>query len=291
VGKYADLTFLRAAEVPRRAGDAVCRESRATRVIVASLVTLVTAALLLAPTVAPRLLRDYDISSGATYYIGGLGVIFVLITVVAARASLMPSNWILRVAGDGLYVKYRSFQNHAFPADTPSVLFIPKREIAWIRGHRHRMLQPSRDDHGEDAVGRSYLEIKLHGDDTGDIADHLRTERQLWGAGIGGKGKFRHYPVRLMTDAIVRIDWSGPDTSISPKIDKAAAILGRNYTIENEAQSEHQSFAMASRDEQESRLLEFAERGDIMSAVILARQLYGYDLTEARAFVEGLIGN
>ena len=35
----------------------------------------------------------------------------------------------------------------------------------------------------------------------------------------------------------------------------------------------------------------FAERGDIMSAVILARRLYGYDLTEARAFVEGLIGD
>ncbi len=94
-----------------------------------------------------------------------------------------------------------------------------------------------------------------------------------------------------MAGTIVRIDWHGPDTSISPAIAKAAAILRRNYTIENEAQSEHHSFATASRDEQESRLLEFAERGDIMSAVILARQLYGYDLTEAEILVDGLIGD
>ncbi len=89
----------------------------------------------------------------------------------------MPSNWFLRMTGDGLYVKYRSFQNHGFPADTLSVVFIPKREIDWIRGHRHRMLQPSRDDHSEDSVGRGCLEIKLHGADTGDLADHLRAER------------------------------------------------------------------------------------------------------------------
>ena len=57
------------------------------------------------------------------------------------------------------------------------------------------MLQPSRDNVGEDSVGRGYLEIKLHGNDTAGLADHLRAERQLWVAGIGGKGRFRHYPV------------------------------------------------------------------------------------------------
>jgi hypothetical protein len=78
---------------------------------------------------------------------------------------------------------------------------------------------------------------------------------------------------------------------LRPRAVQAATILGHAYTIENKAQSEHQSFATASREEQESRLLKFAERGDIMTAVILARRLYGYDLTEARTFVEGLISD
>ncbi len=58
-------------------------------------------------------------------------------------------------------------------------MFIPKPEVAWIRGHRHRMLLQSRDhgDESEDAVGRSYLEIKLRGDDTSELADRLRAER------------------------------------------------------------------------------------------------------------------
>lgn len=94
-----------------------------------------------------------------------------------------------------------------------------------------------------------------------------------------------------MDDAIVRIDGHDPDTSVSPAIAKAAAILGRNYSIETEAQSVHQFFATTSRKEQTSRLLEFAERGDTMSAMILARHLYGYDLTQAKIFVEGLIGS
>ena len=151
----------------------------------------------------------------------------------------------------------------------------------------------SRDhgDESEDAVGRSYLEIKLRGDDTSELADRLRAERQPWGPECTGKGKFRHYPDRLMPDAVVRIDWSGPDTAIRSRIPKAAAILGQYYTLESEARSEHQSFATTSREEQESRLLEFAERGDIMSMVILAHLPYGYDLTEARAFVAGLIGD
>ncbi|MEE2979932.1 MAG: hypothetical protein VYA71_00115, partial [Pseudomonadota bacterium] len=131
----------------------------------------------------------------------------------------------------------------------------------------------------------------LRGDDTSELADRLRAERQLWSAGFTGKGKFSHYPVWLMPDAVVRIDCSGPDTALRPRIPQAAAILGQYYTLESKARSEHQSFATASRKEQESRLLEFAERGDIMSAVIVARRPYGYDLTEARAFVAGLIGD
>ncbi len=75
------------------------------------------------------------------------------------------------------------------------------------------------------------------------------------------------------------------------RLAKAADILGRSYSVENEARSEHQPFATASREDQDSRLIDFAERGDVMSAVILARTLYCYDLAEARAFVEGLIND
>jgi len=39
----------------------------------------------------------------------------------------------------------------------------------------------------------------------------------------------------------------------------------------------------------EAQILELAERGKIIPAVRLAEKLYGYDTTEARQFVEGLL--
>ena len=42
------------------------------------------------------------------------------------------------------------------------------------------------------------------------------------------------------------------------------------------------------RGEQESRLLELSETGQDLAAITLARQLYGFDLTRAKAFVDGL---
>jgi ribosomal protein L7/L12 len=43
-----------------------------------------------------------------------------------------------------------------------------------------------------------------------------------------------------------------------------------------------------SRAEQETRLLELAESGDKLGAIALARRLYGYDLSQAKDFIEGL---
>jgi hypothetical protein len=42
------------------------------------------------------------------------------------------------------------------------------------------------------------------------------------------------------------------------------------------------------REEQRARLLELVESGDRISAVALVRQLYSYDLTAAKQFIEEL---
>jgi hypothetical protein len=43
-----------------------------------------------------------------------------------------------------------------------------------------------------------------------------------------------------------------------------------------------------SREEQEKRLRELDARGETMAAVYMARRLYGYGLSEAEVFMEGL---
>jgi ribosomal protein L7/L12 len=44
-----------------------------------------------------------------------------------------------------------------------------------------------------------------------------------------------------------------------------------------------------SRADQDARLLELAESGDKIGAIALARRLYGYDLAQAKDFIERLI--
>jgi ribosomal protein L7/L12 len=48
--------------------------------------------------------------------------------------------------------------------------------------------------------------------------------------------------------------------------------------------------ATLSREQQEGRILELAESGQTMAAIHAARALYGYDLTQAKEFVDGLRG-
>jgi ribosomal protein L7/L12 len=44
------------------------------------------------------------------------------------------------------------------------------------------------------------------------------------------------------------------------------------------------------REQQEQRLLQLAQAGQKIAAIKIARELYGYDLTQGRAFVEDLVG-
>jgi hypothetical protein len=60
----------------------------------------------------------------------------------------------------------------------------------------------------------------------------------------------------------------------------AASEIVRDYT----------PLGVTEPEEGEARLIELAENGQVHDAVRLARSLYGYDLTQAKLFVEGLSG-
>jgi hypothetical protein len=201
---------------------------------------------------------------------------------------LRPSNWLLRAADDGLHVKYRSYLNYKFPTEDPVVAFIPRQEVAWIRVRRR---DSERTTEGETMVWRRFLEIKLHGDDTSELSERLGDERQRTAPGVmGWKTKVLHYPVRLLPDAIVQLEWRSPGTSIRPGIDRAIEILGRWYRVADALDEDQPSPGKLDRAQQEARLIEMTERGEIMNAVALAKQIYGFDTTQAKNFVDDLRG-
>jgi hypothetical protein len=219
------------------------------------------------------------------YVSGGSLVLFALVALAILRAALRPSNWMLRVAHNGLYLKYRSYRNHDFSPGDLTVAFIPRAEVDWLRGRTEDDVLPARgQDRSDLHQRRRLLLIKLHDPDTGALEDQLRQERQRWSPGRRVKGKVRHYPVRVLPDGLIEVDWTGLG-----RLDRALAVLGRSYRIEERDRRKLAGFGDLSREQLESRLIGFAERGDVVSALILAKRLYGYDTTEARAFVEQLV--
>jgi len=290
MGRYAELRFYRADQVAARPGEVSFRERRLPHVLATVVVAAISVALLFNPVIAERL--GAEPLPRLVGYLGGGGLALLgLLFFAGLRASMRPSNWLLRAAADGLYVKYRSYRNHGFPAEDPVVVFIPRPEVAWIRVRRQDSERPARQGEGATTVWRRFLEIKLHGEDLSELAERLRDERRRTAPGVmGSKVKALHYPVRVLPEVIVQIEWRSPGTAISPGIARAIRILGRWYPVADAVDEHRPSPDNRDRAQQEARLIEMAERGEVMDAVALAQEIYGLDTTRAKQFVDDLSG-
>ncbi len=84
----------------------------------------------------------------------------------------------------------------------------------------------------------------------------------------------------------MRIEWG-----VVPGIQSILGALTRHTLVQSaaEATKNYTNLDQLSRQEQETRLVELAESGDMIGAIAIARRLYSYDLTAAKQFVEGLM--
>lgn len=197
------------------------------------------------------------------------------------RAALQPTNWALRADNRGLFLKIRSYLNHAIETDEPDVLFVPRAAVAWLRDNRQTVER--HDSDGTTRQRQQYLDIKLvDGTDLKPIKAQLNTERGLWKRARFGRSRHGHYPVSVARGGRLRVAWRADCSSLRPRLDKALALLARWYPIE------------AARDagliERETQILELAQAGKVIDAVKLSRIHYGLSTTEAKAFVNELRG-
>lgn len=219
---------------------------------------------------------------------GATALLFAGIAWGALRATWRPSNWIVRLHREGLYVKFRSYLNHHFAAEDPVVAFLAANEVLWVRKTRERRMVP-REDH-EDREAWTFLDLRIEPADVGRLAEQLRVERTRQAPRLGlSRTRHHHHPVRLVDGGILRIEWKGPSTSVIPRIDPALERLGRVLAVEPEAWLEGRPLDGLDRREAEDRILELAEQGRTVEAVNLARRVHGCGLQEAREFVEGLV--
>lgn len=268
------------AEVPAAEGDRVYAYSRARAVV---------AAVVAAGASAGFAWMGWRYSAFLAYYVAGVLLLALLLMRRLIQARFLPSNWLLRLTDDGLFIQFRSYLNFHFPADDASVVYIPFGEIRSARLVRYRDLLPDERRTYTRTQSGCLVELELAGAPE-QLAQGLAAEavrpgpaEQHW-YGTSSR-RYNHAPVRMPSAGQLRLEWR-----VVPSAEAfLAAMSGHTEIVAPTSRSrDYSELKGMGREQQEERLLELAEAGQKIAAIKIARELYGYDLTQARAFVEGL---
>jgi len=275
------MQLLRLAQVPDAGEDRVYRHPR-----------LSTALLWLSGAVmAASLLAHAVVAKWPPGYVFGLPLLLLmLLTRRMVIARFHPSNWLVRMNATDIYIQYRSYLNYGMSASAPSVVMVSLGEIASARLVKERVETPDPGKVGATQVqSLRYVDLELSGDTT-ELAKALQTERdepapveKHW---YGSSATlYRDYPVTMKGPKIVRIHWN--------VVPSAHAFLNalRPYTAIVDPVSLRRDFShlkSLSPEDQRTQLRELAARGDTVTAVDAARQIYGCSLGQAKQIVDSL---
>jgi len=217
-----------------------------------------------------------------------LAVLFLSRRIVLAR--LEPTNWLARVGDEGLFVKFRSYLNHHLPERSPTVVFIPYREIRCARLVREWRDVPESSGSEMTRQRRVLVELELR-QDAPELQQALAAERRVKAPKVprwygSSSTLYRHYPVRMPSTRGVEVEWNA-----APSAREILRVLAAHCDVEAlDVAKDFTRIKQLDRQAQEAQLQELAETGQEMTATRLARSLYGYSLRDAECFVAGLVG-
>src|SRR5438093_4191470 len=213
-------------DVPKSEQDRVFRYSPA-RAASFSLVAFAAAAALLWFGLARR--------SGLAVYLAAAIVVGMLVMRRFILARFQPSNWLLRMGDGGLFIQFRSYLNHHFPADDLTVVFIPYSAVRSARRVTERRDVPYRDPDWYRAVRvarqtRRLVEFGLTDDSSlakaleDEIARKPPSERHWYGS---SGTKYNHAAVWLTGPGLLDVEWGG-----APGADSSCEALRAHAKIE-----------------------------------------------------------
>ena len=158
------MRLLRATEVPATPRDRVFRSSPLYGVLFVLACFGLCAGMIVSRWPGPRL----------AYYLSATILIFLLLMHKLVVARFSPSNWLVRVADDGLFIHFRSYLNDHLSAEDPTVVFLPYPDIRSVRLIRER-LQTLDSDGARSVQTRRLVELAL-AIDPAPLAAALATE-------------------------------------------------------------------------------------------------------------------
>jgi len=216
-------------------------------------------------------------------WLAGVGLAASLL--VHAVVTTWPPGYIF-----GVPLLYRSYLNYEMSAEIPSVVMLSLGEIASAHLVKERVETPDPMKPGSIQVQwLRYVDLELSGDDAA-LVQALQAERAApapvrkhW---YGSSSMlYRDYPLSICEPGVLRIHWN-----VTPSAQKFLNAL-RPYTGITDSVSLSQDFhhlKTLGPQEQRAKIRELAARGDTMTAVYIARKLYGGSLGQAKQMVDSL---
>lgn len=272
------MQLLRFANVPINQRAQVFYHSR-VRALVGAMITI---------AVGLGLLGFAWIHSAWLAYFGAAAILScLLIFHQLILARFRPSNWLLRLEDDGLFVKFRSYLNDRFPEYDPTVVFLPYAEIRSAKFVREKREVEDLSEHTAKTTKiRKYVELEVTGD-CRQLSEELVKEHERVAKGKAiSTARYGDFPVRVVAPDRVQIDWT-----VVPPVQTFLDALTR-HTLVRPAESASKDLAQfndLSQEQQKAKLLGLVQGGDKIAAIAMARKLYGYDLAQAKEFIEDLL--
>jgi hypothetical protein len=162
-----------------------------------------------------------------------LAIFFLLLNagmVSMVRHAKRPTNWLLRISGGRIQVKFRSYMNDHFPPEETQIVELARSELAWVRETKVRfVLNGSAYQSCKLLVRRCrFLEIGLAEGDLAQLDALLRAERTHPPVGKGRlKSKTSINPVRTAGPDAIRVLWYDSYSHIKPKLHAALDFFSR----------------------------------------------------------------
>jgi len=283
------MNFYRLNEIPVQRGDHVFKVSPLSKsMAVLVFFGIALAALLLGVYGGFRPGKHgIDLPAGLAYYISGVCAVMGLIFFGPFRASLRPTNWLLRCHETGVVIHYRSYLNWRLPAEDLQGVEFDYSEIVWARAVKERRASPGMDGANQ-VVSLTHLDFCLANVDTSVLEAHLEAERNRWPASRRIKSRALDYPVEVLPGGIVRLHWKDASHCIVPDVRQAIQTLSRSVRIvsEDSVKTDLAHDRNLTPGEEDAKILKLLKNGDKIGALKLARETYGCSLAEATEFLE-----
>lgn len=195
-----------------------------------------------------------------------------------------------------MFIKFRSYLNPHLPVRDPQVASLSFSEIEAAQITKEKIKYYGSQENSKTTEYQTFLDLFIKEVNLQPLRERFKYERSIKtykNSGVYKHGtKSLHYPVSVAEDKIIRIQWRSPATHITPGIKKAADLLARQHITIRPVQRQFRDFTKSIVQEgakPDDKTLELAERGRILAAIQLTKQVYGYDTTQARQFVESLL--